>query len=79
MTISYVGEKLAMYVYFDFYMQVDIFSLGMVIYELTTLHGPFDDMSSLQANQAIESGVRPPLCRKVNKINDSTIAYFLIL
>ena len=38
----------------------------MVIYELTTLQFPFDDLSSQQANQAIESGVRPSLCRKVN-------------
>ena len=47
-------------------LQVDIFSLGMVIYELTTLRCPFDDMSTLQVNQAIESGIRPSLCQKVN-------------
>ena len=38
----------------------------MVIYELTTLRCPFDDLSSQQANHSIESGVRPSLCRKVN-------------
>ena len=38
----------------------------MVIYELITLHYPFDDMSNQQVNQAIENGVRPSLCEKVN-------------
>ena len=46
----------------------------MVIYELTTLHYPFDGMSSLQANQAIESGIRPSLCSEVSV----QFTYFII-
>ncbi|XP_065901967.1 leucine-rich repeat serine/threonine-protein kinase 1-like [Dysidea avara] len=44
--------------------KVDIFSLGMVIYELITLHPPYDKFNQQQANQAIESGVRPSLSKK---------------
>ena len=45
--------------------QVDIFSLGMAIYELTTLHSPYEKFNPHQANQAIESGARPSLSKKV--------------
>ena len=48
----------------------------MVIFELTTLHIPFDELrSSQEVNQAIESGVRPSLCRKVNAcVSDQLIS-----
>ena len=42
---------------------MDIFSFGMVIYEMLTLHIPYEAMAGQQANQANEQGKRPPLCR----------------
>ena len=45
--------------------QVDIFSFGMFMYELLSLHIPYETLTTHQANQANESGTRPPLSRKV--------------
>ena len=45
--------------------QVDIFSFGMFIYELITLHLPYEVLTAQQANQANESGARPTLTKKV--------------
>jgi len=45
--------------------QVDIFSFGMLLYELITLHIPYDSLNAQQANQANERGSRPPLTKKV--------------
>ena len=46
--------------------QVDIFSFGMFIYELITLHIPYVTLTAQQANQANENGIRPSLNRKVS-------------
>lgn len=58
--------------------QVDIFSFGMFMYELVTLHIPYDTLTGQQANQANESGVRPALSRKVRLYphlkNDQTVS-----
>ena len=35
----------------------------MVLYEMLTLHIPYESMAGQQANQANEQGKRPPLCR----------------
>ena len=48
--------------------KVDLFSFGMFIYELVTLHIPYQNLSAQQANQAIENGARPSLTRKVRRL-----------
>ena len=55
---KYVGKEL----YTD---KVDSFSFGMYIYELVTLHQPFNDLNPAQVKQLIVEGHRPPLTAKV--------------
>lgn len=55
---KYVGKEL----YTD---KVDSFSFGMYIYELVTLHQPFNDLNPAQVKQLIVEGHRPPLTTKV--------------
>ena len=45
--------------------KVDIFSFAMTVYELITLHMPFDQLTPNQANQANENGARPTLKKRV--------------
>ena len=47
--------------------QVDIFSFAMLIYEMITLHTPYENLTAQQANQSNENGARPSLSRKVCK------------
>ena len=68
---KYVGKEL----YTD---KVDSFSFGMYIYELVTLHQPFNDLNPAQVKQLIVEGHRPPLTTKVfNHL--SLLEQFLIL
>ena len=53
--------------------QVDIFSFGTFMYELLTLHIPYENLTAQQANQANESGSRPPLTRKVHTYSGSPL------
>lgn len=57
---KYVGKEL----YTD---KVDSFSFGMYIYELITLHQPFNDLNPAQVKQLIVEGHRPPLNAKDKK------------
>lgn len=57
---KYVGKEL----YTD---KVDSFSFGMYIYELVTLHQPFNDLNPAQVKQLIVEGHRPPLTTKDKK------------
>ena len=43
--------------------QVDLFSFGMFLYELLTLHIPYENLAIHQANQANEKGTRPSLSK----------------
>ena len=44
--------------------QVDLFSFGMFLYELLTLHIPYELLAIHQANQANERGTRPSLSKR---------------
>lgn len=48
---------------FDYLLQVDCFSFGMFIYELLTLHQPFESHESVK--ECILEGGRPPLTHRV--------------
>ncbi len=41
--------------------KTDIWSFGMVMYELLTLQLPYSSMSTMEANTNIQNGIRPPL------------------
>ncbi len=42
----------------------------MLMYELMTLHIPYENLNAQQANQANERGTRPPLTKKVLDLFD---------
>lgn len=44
--------------------QVDLFSFGMFLYEMLTLHIPYESLAIQQANQANERGTRPSLTKR---------------
>lgn len=56
--------------------QIDVFSFAMFVYELVTLHVPYDQLNGQQANQANEKGVRPSLKRKVSWIYCNEVGYW---
>ena len=50
------------------YLQVDIFSFGMFLYELISLHFPFEKQNLMgsQIEKLIIEGERPPLQNRVH-------------
>ena len=55
--VTHVGSQL-------YTTKVDIFSLGMTIYEVITLHPPFANLQDIAANQEIVNNNRPLLTTK---------------
>ena len=55
--VSHVGSQL-------YTTKVDIFSLGMTIYEVITLHPPFANLQDIAANQEVVNNNRPLLTTK---------------
>ena len=55
--VSHVGSQL-------YTTKVDIFSLGMTIYEVITLHPPFANLQDIAANQEVVNNNRPLLATK---------------
>ncbi|KAI6646673.1 Leucine-rich repeat serine/threonine-protein kinase 1 isoform X1 [Oopsacas minuta] len=55
--VSHVGSQL-------YTTKVDIFSLGMTIYEVITLHPPFSNLQDIAANQEVVNNNRPLLTTK---------------
>jgi serine/threonine protein kinase len=47
--------------------QSDVYSFGMVLYELVTHHPPFQGMNPLQVVRAIDSGDLPKLPKEVDQ------------
>ena len=50
------------------YLQVDIFSFGMFLYELISLHFPFEKQNLMgsQIEKLVIEGERPPLQNRVH-------------
>ena len=51
----------------DYTLSADVFSFGMLLYEMNTLQKPFPMMESIKIVKAIKSGYRPPIPDTVEK------------
>lgn len=67
--MRYNGEE-------EYTEKVDCFSFGMFIYELLTLHQPFEGHESVK--ECILEGGRPPLTYRVLHLNYNFIIFLVI-
>lgn len=67
--IKYNGEE-------EYTEKVDCFSFGMFVYELLTMHQPFESHESVK--ESILEGHRPALTYRVRKLKNE-VFYFIIL
>lgn len=69
--LTKVTEFMVVLLLHPFYWQVDCFSFGMFIYELLTLHQPFEGHESVK--ECILEGGRPPLTYRVSALVNEQI------
>ena len=69
--ILHVGKKKERSVYDH---KADIFSFGMLLYQMITRHHPFHDLQGLKIDSAIENGERP----KLQEFPQAENAYFYL-